>query len=68
MPKNYREKTAQAIDAEIKKIINSCYKKAKNILITHKILLNKIATTLLEKEVIEGEDFEKLFKDYNGKN
>ena len=66
--KNYSEKTAQAIDAEIKKIINSCYKKAKNILITHKILLNKIATTLLEKEVIEGEDFEKLFKDYNGKN
>jgi len=66
--KNYSEKTAQAIDAEIKRIINSCYKKAKNILITHKILLNKIATTLLEKEVIEGEDFEKLFKDYNGKN
>lgn len=65
--KNYSERTAQLIDAEVKNMVDTCYKKATGILKKHKTLLDKIATTLLEKEIIEGDDFEKLFKDYNGK-
>ncbi len=65
--KNYSERTAQLIDAEVKNIVDTCYEKSRSILKKHKALLNKIANTLLEKEIIEGEDFEKLFKDYNGK-
>ncbi len=66
--KNYSEKTSQLIDREINKIINQSYKKAKTILTRDRKLLDKIASTLLEKEIIEGEDFEALFKQYNGKN
>ncbi|MCX8092543.1 MAG: ATP-dependent zinc metalloprotease FtsH [Candidatus Goldbacteria bacterium] len=65
--KNYSEKTAQLIDKEVNKIINNSYKKAKMILIKDRKLLDKIAHTLLEKEIIEGEDFENLFRQYNGK-
>ncbi len=65
--KNYSEKTAQLIDAEVKNIVDNSYEKARNILKKHKVLLNKIANTLLEKEIIEGDDFEKIFNDYNGK-
>lgn len=64
--KNYSEKTSQFIDKEVNKIINQSYKKAKRILTKGKKLLDKIASTLLEKEIIEGEDFENLFKQYNG--
>jgi len=65
--KNYSEKTAQLIDAEVKNIVDNSYEKARNILKKHKVLLNKIANTLLEKEIIEGDDFEKIFNEYNGK-
>ena len=60
--KNYSEETAQMIDSEIKAVVDKAYKNAKGILLKNKKLLDKIATTLLEKEIIEGEDFEKLFK------
>lgn len=66
--KNYSENTARLIDKEINKIIVGAYKKAKSILIKDRKLLDKIATTLLEKEIIEGEDFENLFNQYNEKN
>lgn len=66
--KNYSENTSQLIDKEVNKIIVESYEKAKAILIKDRKLLDKIASTLLEKEVIEGEDFETLFKQYNGKN
>jgi len=65
--KNYSEKTAQLIDKEVNSIISNAYNKAKKILLKNKKLLDKIASTLLEKEIIEGDDFEKLFNEFNGK-
>ena len=48
------------IDAEIKKILDSCYKQAKGILGRNKASLDKVAKTLLEKETLDTEEFEKL--------
>ncbi len=58
--KNYSEETAAAIDKETNKIIVESHNKAANILKRNKAKLDLIAKTLIEKETIEGEDFEKL--------
>lgn len=59
--KSYAEKTAAAIDEEVKKIVNDCYEKAKEIIIKHKDVLEKCAELLIEKEKIGREEFESLF-------
>ncbi len=58
--RNYSEQVAFMIDREIRRIIESCYDKAKDILIKNKETLIKIASILKEKETIEAEEFDKL--------
>lgn len=62
--KNYSEQTAMAIDNEVKRIIHSCYDKAKEIIETYRDVLHRCAELLLEKEKIGTEEFEKLFEPY----
>jgi len=50
------------IDEEIKRILGSCYKTAKKILSSHRDVLDRIATRLLEVEVLNSEEIEKLIK------
>ncbi len=57
----YSETTAAAIDVEVKKIIDSCYKKAKKLIKDNIQILNSCAQLLLEKEKITREEFEDLF-------
>lgn len=59
--KPYSEKTAEAIDAEVKKLIDDAYERAKMILKEHKEGLKKLAEKLLEKEVIYKEDLLEIF-------
>ncbi len=58
--RDYSEKTAQAIDAEISSFLDTAYKRAEEIIKKEKRLLEKIVAVLLEKEVIEKDDFEAL--------
>jgi cell division protease FtsH len=59
--KPYSEKTAQTIDEEVSKLIETAYKRAKNILTKNKNLLTQLAEKLLDKEVIFKEDLEIIF-------
>ena len=59
--KPYSEKTAELIDQEVKKIIQTQYHRAKQILRDNEAKLTELATQLLEKEVIFKEDLEKIF-------
>ncbi|HPZ04381.1 MAG TPA: ATP-dependent zinc metalloprotease FtsH, partial [Bacteroidales bacterium] len=59
--KPYSEKTAQEIDEEVKKIIDTAYNKAKQILIDNKEKVTILATRLLDKEVLFAEDLEEIF-------
>ena len=61
--KNFSEGTAEAIDREVKKIIDSCHKKATEILNDNKDILDKLAELLIEKERIGREEFEALFSE-----
>ena len=51
MHKNFSEKTAELIDAEVKKIINRNFNRTKELLENHRDKLINVAKALLEKEV-----------------
>ena len=61
--KDYSEETAGIIDEEVKKIVDRAYNRAKDILTEHVDKLHTVAGILLEKEKIEGEEFEKIFSE-----
>ena len=59
--KSHSEQVAGTIDAEIKRIVDDCYQKAKAIILENKHILDACAELLLEKEKISREEFEALF-------
>ena len=63
--KEYSEETAGIIDEETKNIIDVGYARAKDILNSHIDKLHAVAKVLLEKEKIEGEEFDAIFQDEN---
>jgi cell division protease FtsH len=58
--RNYSEKTADLIDAEVKKIIESCYEKAKRVIKAQNKVTQLIAETLKDKETLQGEELKKF--------
>ena len=60
--RNYSEETAGIIDAEIKKIIDKAYMTAKQILTANVDKLHIVAQILLEREKIDGEEFNQIFE------
>ena len=60
--KGYGENVASKIDAEVKRIVDECYEKAKAIILEHRDVLDAAADLLLQKEKITREEFEALFE------
>jgi cell division protease FtsH len=61
LAKPYSEKTAELIDAEVKKLIDQAHKTATRVLTENREGFEQLAELLLEKEVIFSEDLEKIF-------
>ena len=59
--RNYSDEIAAKIDAEVRAIIDRAYQRAKETLVSHREVLDRLAALLIEKETIEGEEFESLF-------
>ena len=60
--RGYGESVATVIDQEVKRIIDECYQKAKDIIQEYDYVLHACADLLLEKEKISREEFEALFE------
>jgi cell division protease FtsH len=60
--RSYSEEYAKLIDDEVKNLVDEAYSEAKKILKEHKKETEKLVEMLLEKEVVSGEDFKKIFK------
>ncbi|MBE3585846.1 MAG: ATP-dependent zinc metalloprotease FtsH [Thermoanaerobacter sp.] len=60
--RNYGEEVAAAIDKEVRRMIESCYNRAKELLEKHMDTLHLVARTLFEKETLEAEEFAALMK------
>jgi cell division protease FtsH len=58
--KNYSDETARIIDEEVKRIIDESYLRAKRLTQEHQDKLKLLAATLLEKEVLNGEEVKQL--------
>ncbi|MGB4834396.1 MAG: ATP-dependent zinc metalloprotease FtsH [Candidatus Moraniibacteriota bacterium] len=61
--RNYSEETARSIDSEVSRLIADAFDQATAILAAKRIILDRIATTLLEKETLEKDEFDALIKD-----
>jgi len=66
--KDYSEKTALEIDAEIRRIIMEAYERAKELLCANLEVLHKMAEVLLEKEVLEGLEIDEIIKNFGKGN
>ena len=60
--RGYGEGVATTIDLEVKRIIDECYEKAKQMIAEHRGVLDACANLLLEKEKINQQEFEALFE------
>lgn len=60
--KSYSDRTASEIDAEVKAIIDECYKEAEKILKEHESVLHAVSKLLIEKERITREEFEREYE------
>ena len=67
---NVSEETSRLIDAEIKRLVEDGYERAKKILTDHRDQLNLIGEALLEYETLTGEELKELLegKEINRKN
>ena len=64
--KNVSEETLKLIDSEMKKIVDGCYEKAKEILRENDEKLTRLANCLLEKETVYKKEFEAIYSgDYD---
>ena len=61
--RTYSEEVASEIDSEVKRIIDECYAKAKQIILDHEDVLHSCCALLMEKENIGQAEFEALFQD-----
>ncbi len=64
--KSYGESVATVIDNEVKRIIDECYARAKEIIMAHETFLHTCSKLLIEKEKIGQSEFEELFQSLQG--
>ncbi|MGZ6274802.1 MAG: ATP-dependent zinc metalloprotease FtsH [Syntrophales bacterium] len=60
--KDYSEETAQRIDKEVTRLVSDSYEKAKKLLSDHIDILNRIASGLLEKEVLNTAELDEIIQ------
>jgi len=60
--RDYSEQTAQSIDMEVSKLLNSALETAQQIITEKKTVLDSIAESLLEHETIEKDEFDAIVR------
>jgi cell division protease FtsH len=60
--RDYSEQTAIIIDDEVKKIVNNAMERAETILRDHLDILHRLSENLLEREILDGEEIDKIIK------
>jgi cell division protease FtsH len=63
--KDYSESTARRIDDEVQRLVGHGYENARSILVQNLHILHKVAQVLLEKETLDGTEFERIVAQMN---
>ena len=61
--RSYGEDVAAVIDSEVKRIIDECYARAKEIITENRAVLDRCAELLMKKEKVTREEFEAMFNE-----
>ena len=60
--RDYSEATAQIIDAEVKRLIDTAYQRSKDLILKHRSALDAIAKALLEYETLDGNHIQEILE------
>jgi cell division protease FtsH len=58
--RDFSEETAAAIDDEVRNLVDQAYRRAKAVLIDNRIVLDKLAEMLIERETVDSEELQEL--------
>jgi cell division protease FtsH len=56
--RDFSDETAAAIDDEVRNLVDQAYRRAKDVLVKNKLVLDKIANMLVEKETVDSEELQ----------
>jgi cell division protease FtsH len=63
--RNYSEDVAARIDAEVKRIIDECFERAKKTISNDREILTRISEVLVERETLSGEELKQMMSDFD---
>ncbi|BAQ61990.1 cell division protein FtsH [Geminocystis sp. NIES-3708] len=58
--RDFSDSTASAIDDEVKKLVDSAYQRAKQVLVENRAVLDKLADMLIEKETVDADELQDI--------
>ncbi len=58
--RDFSEETAAAIDEEVRKLVDTAYLRAKEVLVNNRKVLDEIAQMLIEKETVDAEELQEI--------
>ncbi|MGL6281186.1 MAG: cell division protein FtsH, partial [Microcoleaceae cyanobacterium] len=58
--RDFSEETAAAIDDEVRNLVDQAYRRAKEVLVSNKPVLDKLSEMLMEKETVDAEELQEL--------
>ncbi len=64
--RDFSEKTAQEIDAELRNLVHGCHERARTLLSDNMNTLHAIANALLDKETLDGPEIDVIIEEHNG--
>jgi len=66
-PKDFSEETARLIDHAMKNLVEGAYQKAKDLLATHRAVLQALAQALLERETLDTQEIDAVINSFKEK-
>jgi cell division protease FtsH len=58
--RDFSEETAATIDDEVKLLVDQAYRRAKDVLVSNRAVLDKLASMLVDKETVDAEELQEL--------
>ena len=58
--RDFSEETAAAIDDEVRKLVDVAYRRAKEVLVNNRQILDTLAAMLIEKETVDADELQEL--------
>jgi cell division protease FtsH len=58
--RDFSEETASIIDGEVRELVDEAYRRAKDVLVNNRVVLDKLAQMLIDKETVDSEELQDL--------